>query len=156
MTDYARAQQLIPVVGRLHMKEHIEYWKKKIQAPSLIINWLRYGIPLFPRELIQLSMKPDPPQYPMTEEQHLWLDLEIKRLLTTKAIALVARSEKRPDHLLEVSPIFLTPKSGPKKWRLIIDLRRLNITLPEKSFKFEGFKTFLRMVGQSWWVIVLI
>lgn len=38
---------------------------------------------------------------------------------------------------------------------MIIDLRRLNATLPEKSFKFEGFETFLRMVRRNWWVIVL-
>src|SRR5690242_11858091 len=39
--DYAWAQQLIPVVGRLHWEEHIAYWKQKIQAPYLVVSWLK-------------------------------------------------------------------------------------------------------------------
>ncbi|CAG8513192.1 22299_t:CDS:2 [Gigaspora rosea] len=46
--DYARAQQIIPVVGRLHMNEHVIYWEEKIQASGLVISWLKNGIPLYP------------------------------------------------------------------------------------------------------------
>ena len=34
MTDYARAQQLIPVVGRLHMKEHIDIGKRRFRPQA--------------------------------------------------------------------------------------------------------------------------
>lgn len=67
----------------------------------------------------------------------------------------VGKGAKRPSCLWEVSLIFLRPKPGPKKWRLIIDLRRLNKTLPDKSFHFEGLKTFIWTIGKNWWIITL-
>ncbi|CAG8779410.1 4930_t:CDS:2, partial [Ambispora leptoticha] len=59
----------------------------------------------------------------------------------------VGEGPVRPDCLIEVSLIFLIPNKGPKKWRFIIDLRRLNTTLPNKPFRFEGLGTFIRMVA---------
>ncbi|CAG8450107.1 1122_t:CDS:2 [Acaulospora morrowiae] len=69
--DYTRALQHLSVTGRLHIKEHVQYWKEKIHAPDLIINWLRFGIPLFLKNLLHLTKQPDPPQYPLTDTQML-------------------------------------------------------------------------------------
>jgi len=69
--DYARAQQIIPVVGHLHIDKHVAYWEERILASGLIINWLKNKIPLYPRNLIELSMRPDPLHYLLTEEQNL-------------------------------------------------------------------------------------
>jgi len=37
------------------------------------------------------------------------------------------------------------PKKGPKKFRLIVNMRRLNRTLPVRKFKMEGLGTILRL-----------
>lgn len=49
---------------------------------------------------------------------------------------------------------FLVPKVGPKKYRLVIDLKRLNRVLPVKVFHFEGLRGLLRTIGRNWWMIV--
>ncbi|CAG8583090.1 6897_t:CDS:2, partial [Acaulospora morrowiae] len=67
--DYTQAQYHIPVTGHLHMKQHVNYWKTKIQALELIVNWLENGISLFPKELLVLANQPNPPHYPLTKEQ---------------------------------------------------------------------------------------
>ncbi|CAG8446642.1 12480_t:CDS:2, partial [Acaulospora morrowiae] len=71
MIDYIWAQYHIPVTGRLHMRQYVNYWKTKIQPSELIINWLKNGIPLFPKKLLVLANQPDPPHYPLTEEQNI-------------------------------------------------------------------------------------
>ncbi|CAG8692574.1 5464_t:CDS:2, partial [Acaulospora morrowiae] len=56
MIDYTRAQYHIPVTGCLHMKQHVNYWKTKIQVSELIVNWLENGISLFSKGLLVLAI----------------------------------------------------------------------------------------------------
>jgi len=98
------------------------------------MSWLRNRILLFPRGLLLLAAIPIPRQFKLDPEQTTWVDNELDRLLDVEAIKLVGIGPERPACLMEVSPIFLCPKSGPKKWQLIINLRRLNKTLPDHTF----------------------
>ena len=45
--DYTRVQRK-KVVGSLNQSSSVEYWEK-IKSSPLILNWLKNGIPLFPR-----------------------------------------------------------------------------------------------------------
>jgi hypothetical protein len=74
-----------------------------------------------------------------------WLRKEVQRLAASGAIEEVV---KRPD---VVAPIFLVPKAGPKRWRLVHDLRGLNRVLPQRAGKQEGLSTLLRLAGRGWW-----
>lgn len=79
----------------------------------------------------------------------------IGKVVEYGGIKLVHVGKERPEMLLEVSPVFLVPKVDPKRYRMVIDLRRLNQVLPEKTFRFKGLGGFLRTIGRNWWVIVL-
>ncbi|CAG8445737.1 16650_t:CDS:2 [Acaulospora morrowiae] len=107
--DYTRALQHLPVTGRLHIKEHVQYWKKKIHAPDLIINWLRFGIPLFSKNLLHLTKQPDPLQYLLTDTQMLWLNGEIRRLSKIGAIVLASNSDYHPSSKFHQKKSLLDP-----------------------------------------------
>jgi len=47
--------------------------------------------------------------------------------------------------LLAVSPIRLTPKNK-TGFRLIVNMRRVNKTLPPMTFKMEGLSTVLQLI----------
>jgi len=64
----------------------------------------------------------------------------LERLVGTGAIKEVERG-----FLREVSPIRLAPKNGPKRFRLIVNMRRFNEVLPIRRFKMEGLGTVLRL-----------
>lgn len=138
------------VVGRLHSKMAISYWKEVIKPAPVIVEWLEKKVPLFPKGVMRLASLPVLRPWQFTEEEKEWISRELERLRATGAIALAAEGDQRPECLLEVSPVFVVPKQGPKSFRLVIDLRRLNKTLPKKSFKFEGIGTLLRTIGRKW------
>ena len=48
-----------------------------------------------------------------------------------------------------ISPIFCVPKASPKKWRMVLDLRGLNLGLEDLPVKFEGLDTLARMAGKD-------
>lgn len=137
------------VMGRLHSKAAICYWRNVIKLAPIVMEWLERKVPLFPRGVMNLAALPVPKPWSFTIEEREWINLELEHLRSTGAIELVGQGKERPEFLLEVSPVFVVPKQGPKKFRLVIDLRRLNKTLPKKSFKFEGLGTILRTIGKS-------
>ena len=143
------------VTGRIHLPEFRKYWETIIQPAPLILQWLRTGIPLYPHGTLTLATLPDPLEYRFSITEKDWTRQELKRLLQTHAIQYMGSGPQRPPGLLHTSPIFLRDKTGPKKHRLLIDLRRLNACLPHKAFRFEELKGLLWSVGRNWWTITL-
>ena len=66
------------------------------------------------------------------EEQHSVLQDEVAKLREKEAVHPVQQIKA---HV--VSPVFVVPKSG-GGWRLIIDLRYLNLCIVPPYFKMEG------------------
>ena len=105
----------------------LNYWQHKIGPSPVVMDWLRNGVPIYPRGVLVLAAKPVPNQYNLSVNQQEWVRKELDRLIKSAAIGCLGSQVTRPKFLLEVSPVFLVPKKGPKKWQMVIDLRRLNI-----------------------------
>jgi len=105
----------------------------------LVVSWLRDGVPFCPKTQEGLSSAPRENKV-LKKEEIEWTTREIERLVATGAIKEVHR-----EFLKEVSPVRLVPKNGHKKFRLIVNMRRLNKTLPIRHFKMEGLGTVLRL-----------
>ena len=54
-----------------------------------------------------------------------------------------------------VSPLFLVKKRGPRKWRLVVDMRLLNTDLPTRKCRFEGIAVILQVVQRGWWFVTI-
>ena len=50
------------------------------------------------------------------------------------------------------SPVFGREKKGGKKWRLVTDLKRLNVHILNPPFKMEGIKTARETINPGDWV----
>lgn len=128
------------VVGKMQQKW--EEWRS-IMAQPRVLEWVRYGVSLpLPHDL---ALDPFPPE--RTPQDADWLRRELTRLLDNGAIRRVQREE-----LKWCSPVFLVPKKGPKRFRLVIDMRSLNAFLPSRTFKYEGLGAIIRMLGRGWWM----
>jgi Reverse transcriptase (RNA-dependent DNA polymerase) len=139
----------VVVVGRLE-KQAAEW--RAIGAPSMVMGWIQHGVEL------HLEGQPveDGRSFPLTTSQKEWLDVEILRLLEVGAIEHLGPDQglmNKPPGVILCAPVFLVPKKGPKKWRLVIDLRRLNEVLEDRPCKFENISTLARMAGRGWWLL---
>jgi len=140
---------VVVVVGRLE-KQAAEW--RALGAPRVVMEWIDHGVEL------QLQGNPveDGRSFPLTESQSKWLDVEIARLLEVGAIEHLGWDQglsRKPPGAVLSAPVFLVHKKGPKKWRLVIDLRRLNSVLEDRPCKYEGIGTLARMAGRGWWMI---
>lgn len=151
--DAIVVEDLFSVVGKLQVPDALNYWKNKIGPSPVVMDWLTNGVPLYPRGVLVLAAQPDPKQYILSEEQKEWMQKELNRLIKSSAIKCLGSQQERPKFLLEISPVFLVPKKGPKKWRMVIDLRRLNSILPKKNVRLEGLGGLLRTIGVGWYII---
>ena len=124
------------VVGRLG-----ERWREwvDIGASGQVVKWLKDGVS-FPREKA-LERKRFGENKIEDEEEIAWTDGEIARLCETGALVEVAEEE-----LLAVSPIRLAPKKGPKRFRLIVNMRGVNRSLRDLSFRMEGLGIVLQLL----------
>jgi hypothetical protein len=57
-----------------------------------------------------------------------------------------------PVKLKIMSKIRLAPKKGPKKFRLVINMRPLNGSLPDLHVKYEGLNAALLLLQKGWWM----
>lgn len=133
------------VVGRIR-----ERWKewRRLGAPDLIVNWVQHGFDLRFEHPHRVAATAPANRIPLEDKGKVeWTDKEIQRLLEVGAL----RREKK-ENILEFSPLQLEPKKGPKKFRLVVDMRRLNTFLVRKRFKYEGLRTILRLVGKGFWM----
>ena len=130
------------VVGRL--AERWEAWEAR-GAPSRVVEWVREGFPITPCDRVALAAAQagSLPRGAVTDPA--WMDAEVARLLSEGAVEAVST---RPS---VVSPVFLVDKPGPKRHRLVVDMRALNRALPRRVAKQEGLTDLLRLGGRSWW-----
>lgn len=109
--------------------------------PARVVEWLRDGFPVKPVAGVSLPGQP----HQGAVEDPAWVSAEIARLVAEGA---VVECETRPRVL---SNIFMVPKAGPKRFRLVVDMRGLNKTLPRRAAKQEGLREVLRLAGKGWW-----
>lgn len=81
-----------------------------------------------------------PVQYPLGSEQHEFVMQEITRLLDKKVIRRSCHEEGE-----FISPIFLRPKND-GKFRMILNLRKLNEVSEKQHFKMDTLKSVLTLV----------
>lgn len=134
----------VKVVGRLAARS--EEWKR-MGANLVVLKWVKDGVELGVEEG---KVFVDQREFPCTSEQKEWILKELARLLAVEAIEEVMPGQERK--VRHVSPIFVVPKKGPKKYRLVIDLRGLNQGLPDWQVRFEGLSTLARIAGKGWWM----
>src|SRR5689334_14006807 len=60
------------------------------------------------------------------QEEKLWTDKELARIVASGAVEIVGFGIRKPSGIRLVSKIRLAPKKGPKKFRLVINMRPLN------------------------------
>jgi len=118
------------------------------------MRWIEHGVELH----LQGNPEEDGQTFPLTDSQREWLDLEIVRLLEVGAIEHLGSDQgllRKPLGAVLCAPVFLVHKKGPKKWRLVIDLRRLNKVLEDRPCKYKNISTLARMAGRGWWILTL-
>ena len=115
---------------------HLEEWMK-IGADPIVLSYIK-GVRILPNQNIQNP----PPQYLcFNQEQQDWINAEIQRLLDQGSLVL--------DQALFLNPIFLVPKKGPKKYRLVVDMRKLNMGFPPPYFKMETLDSIISLLGSK-------
>ena len=73
--------------------------------------------------------------------EDLIVENEIKKLLDLKVI------KKVEHHCNEfISPIFLVPKKNPGEYRMILNLKKLNESVPYRHFKMDNFESVLKLI----------
>lgn len=110
-----------------------------------MLEWVRDGVRL---EVDISKTFQDNRTFPMTSDQQEWTEVELQRLLDAQEVREVPQMEVE-----HISPIFLVPKPGPKKWRLVVDMRGLNQGLSNMPVKFETLETLARLAGRGYWMI---
>jgi hypothetical protein len=132
------------VVGRLSARWRA--WAAR-GAPARVLEWVRSGFPIVPTDTEALERAAALGRMCWTARDPAWVDAEVARLVEAGAVEAVA---SRP---AVVSPLLLAPKPGPKRWRLVIDMRMLNAALPARAAKAERLADLLRLAGRGWWAV---
>ncbi len=113
--------------GRIHLSQDV--WAETTRDP-VVRKWVRQGCPLPAVKFSRRVVLPNPVQ---AEEEARACDAEVSNLVESGAAYPCAETDV---HL--VSPIFVVPKATPGKWRLIHDLRVLNLLVRAVSFRLLG------------------
>ena len=144
-------QQKIPVGGRLRF-----FWKawREIGAPKRIARWLNrgYRLPFAPGEeevarslLVRSCPATLIPSYPATSEKGVALREMMTTLLEKQAIEPLPQGS-----LAFFNVVFLRPKPD-GRWRLILDVSRLNKHLVTESFKMDTVQVIRQSVLSNSW-----
>ena len=72
------------------------------------------------------------------------IDIEIQKLLN---IGVIKEVEHHPEEF--ISPIFVIPKKD-GEYRMILNLKELNKSIPYHHFKMETFELALKLVKPNW------
>ena len=130
-----------PLYGRL--QERIEAWRS-IGADRVTLDWLKHGVPVQWR-----GDKPPPPfrlpELPVSDaERSWWFSVEEPRLLKLGAIARVDATggESVPEHVCNA---FCVPKPGESKWRVVVNLKRMNVAQVGHKCRYETLKVLRHM-----------
>ncbi|CAG8520380.1 44898_t:CDS:2 [Gigaspora margarita] len=76
----------ISVVGRMQVVNALNCWQHKIGLSPVVIDWLRNGVPIYPRGMLVLAAKPVPNQYNLSVDQQEWVRKELDRLIKSAVI----------------------------------------------------------------------
>lgn len=79
-------------------------------------------------------------EYPFNKEQQQCISKEISKLLQLKVIQVTQRTD---DQI--ISPIFLRKKPN-GEYRLVLNLKELNLHIPYKHFKMENFEQAIKLI----------
>jgi hypothetical protein len=140
------------VVGSL--QKEWERWRE-LGASEWLVRQVREGLFFRPKNAEELKGKYGRP-IELEEEQWEWLKKEFARIEGTGAVEWVGEEgDEMPEGLLYASPVFLVPKTGPKKWRLVIDMRVVNKGLRAPKFKMDRLEEFVRWARKGWFVFTL-
>ena len=90
-----------------------------------------------------------------SKEQWAWLQAEVRRIQETGAVTVLGRGEFPARELKFASPVFLTKKKGPKKWRLVVDMREVNKGIVAPKFKYEKLEDFARLLRRNYFLFTL-
>lgn len=124
MTDTFRAGNL---------RNHLNAWSP-IETPLPVLEWINSGVRL------HFSKTPEGfilPNHLLSEKQEAFVDSEIRDLLTTGAIE---ECLNQPYCVSSIGSLPRVPKKN-KKFRLIVDLRRLNSVSETPKFQYESIST---------------
>jgi len=127
------------------------------------MNWARFGATVWVVNVVRFGylLKPDWTKLEVdkwlnnvgfTKEEEEWMDLEVQRLCQTQAVEDLGESHQMPKELKIMSKIRLAPKKGPKKYRLVINMRPLNWSLIDLHIKYEGLNVALLLLKKGWWM----
>lgn len=120
-----------------------EFWARF--ADLDITTAVRWGVPLAWKGETPVQGKAKG-NFIQGMEQEEWMEKEVEKMLESRAIKVVEKGEE-----CWISPVHLVPKNGPKKFRLVIDMRELNLFLVLAKCKFEGLGSILRLASKGWW-----
>ena len=132
--DYEESgHQIIDVQGRL--TANVKFWEQEIQAPPLILDWIRHGYKL------PLLSLPDPFERANHKSALVNKDFvneAVRDLVNNHCIAEVSGVPR------VCSPLSVVTNSSGKKC-LVIDLRYLNGYLLKENFKYEDLRLAMLM-----------
>ncbi|ELR11802.1 uncharacterized protein ACA1_362890 [Acanthamoeba castellanii str. Neff] len=112
------------VVGRL--QAWAAAWVQ-IGASDQVHSWIAHGVAFE----LWAEVLEDWRIFLVTPAQQTWLLTEVERLVTTGVVELMGIGPSKPTGICYVLPVFCVPKKGPKKWRLVIDMHRINLGIAE-------------------------
>ncbi|GIM16612.1 hypothetical protein Vretimale_19232, partial [Volvox reticuliferus] len=109
---------------------------RAIGADSRTLHVLKQGVPVeFRGGCIPPAF--DLPSFPVTAQQERWwLEKEEPRLLALGAISRVP-AEVKPEHIVNA---FCVPKPGTGTWRVVVNLKRMNIAQKARKCRYESLR----------------
>ncbi|GLI65770.1 hypothetical protein VaNZ11_009366, partial [Volvox africanus] len=130
------------------VQAHLAAWKA-IGADTRTLHVLKQGVPV---EFRNGCPPPafDLPSFPVSEiQKRWWQEVEEPRLIALGAISRVDPS-RTVEHVVNA---FCVPKQGSASWRLVVNLKRMNIAQKAHKCRYESLRTLRRMGIQNSWMI---
>jgi hypothetical protein len=136
------------VVGR--PQSCVEEWERR-GAPKMWLQILWYGLNTPVDEGANVSSLRWGKTQIRDAHQRRWIRQEILRLQATGAIIKCQKED-----LEFCSSVFLVPKTGPKLYRMVVNMKPVNPAWEqqETAFKMEGLKGFLMLAYPGAWTLV--
>lgn len=88
--------------------------------------------------------------YSLNKEQLQWMVAEVEWRESAGTVELVGLGLAGIHY---VSPVFLVPKKGPKRWWMVINMQAVNKGLAKQMCKFKGLSAVAQMARQGWWML---
>ena len=117
------------VVG--HIRDRINVWKS-ITSDNIVLDWLSNGVKI---DFSSVPTDFELQNRTFSKEEHSFVRSEIQSLLSKGCVKKLNSKPKC------VSPLSVVPKKGPKKFRLIHDLRLINEKSIAPSLSYEDILT---------------